>query len=334
MGEFLVNFGGDEYKIEIPSFSESTEIFTLRALCKSRLLKFEEKFTKTQLNDICEGSMISAVFDMLKTSLTKTNPRVNLTHSFCKKDHVQDKSSSYREGDSLLLILKYTPEFVGQELVFYFPLKRKSELEVGDLAGFLPQTGTTSTTATTASQSQIDISTLNNLKQEIEKLKQTIEVMKIEHSYTKSHANRLNKIEDAVFTGHTKQESPVHYAKLAGGTCSGNGAYWAWATVANMDSEYFQYTNANLVILKEGAYIVMIRTGVTTSANAYMALYSNGAAIATCYSSNNAGLQTSFVVDEIFKFAANTKLQVYQTYNTAPINNDPNNHFTVLRLGN
>jgi len=328
MGE--INFGGDEYKIEIlPTFNETAEIYTFRAFCKLKLLKFEEKFTKLQLEDICEGTKTSMMFDMLKASLTKTNPRVTLGHSFCKKDQVQDKSSSYREGDSLLLILKYTPDF-GQALVFYFPLKRKSELEVGDLAGFLPQTGTT---ATTTSQSQTDITTLNNLKQEIEKLKQTIEIMKIEYSYTKSHANRLNKIEDALFTGPSKQEPPVHYAKLTGGTCGGNGGYWNWATVASMDSEYFQYNNANLIILKDGVYTVMIRTGVTTSNNAYMALYSNGAAIATCYSSNNANLQTSFVISEIFKFTANTKLQVYQTYNNAPINNDPNNHFTVLRLG-
>jgi len=324
MGE--LNFGDDEYKIEIlPAFNETAEVYTIRAFCKLKLLKFEEKFTKVQLEDICEGTKILTMFDMLKVSLSKANPRVNLGHSFCKKDQVQDKSNSYREGDSLLLILKYTPEY-GQALVFYFPLKRKSELEVTDLAGFLPQTGTTATTT-----AQSDISTLNNLKQEIEKLKQTIDVMKIEHSYTKSHANRLHKIEDALSTVSAKQV--VHFAKLTGGTSAGNGTYWNWANVVNMDSEYFQYNNANLVILKDGIYTVMIRTGVTTSTNAYMALYLNGAAIATCYSSNNAGLQASFVIDEIFKFTANSKLQVYQTYNNAPINNDPNNHFTVLRLG-
>jgi len=139
-------------------------------------------------------------------------------------------------------------------------------------------------------------------------------------------------------TQNSKIPLSIH-AKFDNGTHGGNGQYWQWNNITAMPEEFFSrttesYSNDTITIKKAGTYLILIRTAFTNSTNGlYLSLYINGSDVARCYNNFNTGYSASTQINEVFQVNANTKLQVYQSYNSAPINSNPNNQFSIVCLG-
>lgn len=136
----------------------------------------------------------------------------------------------------------------------------------------------------------------------------------------------------------TKFTLEAIFVKLDQGYHAGSGQYWQWNGCSKVNPDYFQltttsYNNDTMIIKKKGTYLVLIRTAFTNSANSmYMSLYANGSDVARCYNNFNTNYSASAQINEVFQFQDNTKLQVYQSYNSGPINSNPNNQFSIVLL--
>lgn len=123
---------------------------------------------------------------------------------------------------------------------------------------------------------------------------------------------------------------------LSNGTLGGSGYYWSWGKTNICDGIFTKttksYSNDSVVISKAGRYQILIRTACQTSTNSYLSLYINGAEVARSYSSSCSNYYSSFHINEIRDITANAYLQVYQTYNSAPLQNDPHNSFQVISI--
>lgn len=135
-----------------------------------------------------------------------------------------------------------------------------------------------------------------------------------------------------------KDQTQCVVAKFQNGSCSGSGAYWSWNSTVLINNQYFQlrtqnYNNDTVTVLRKGTYLISIRVGVQTQANTYSSLYINGSDVARSYiSCGNAHYYQSPQIIEVFPLNANDKLQVYSSYTSGPLNNNPHNSFCIYLL--
>jgi len=158
-------------------------------------------------------------------------------------------------------------------------------------------------------------------------------------SYSQTNSSKLYKLENArADVVDILQFSKAIYMKLDKGQSSGNATFWTWTNTVHNQADHFTLSttsqvNDSVIILKKGVYEVNIRVAFNNSANStYTALYVNSVEVSRAYMSYNTNFTASTVISELFEFQPNTKLQVYQTYNSGPMKDNFSNVFCILKI--
>jgi hypothetical protein len=96
--------------------------------------------------------------------------------------------------------------------------------------------------------------------------------------------------------------------KLDSASLGGSGQFWQWGRTQFISSSHFtlstsSYNNDTITILKNGTYLVQLRTAVNNSQNGtYLSLRVNGTDVARSYNCFNTNYPASFYINEIFNF--------------------------------